>query len=82
MNRDSHRMAYNTLDGLAMAALLFFGGLFLTIWSWGAASPLGVPLMMAGICVPFLQAFMARHGESSWAGGRDGRGHSRQARSS
>lgn len=70
MTRENERMANNTLNGLAMGAMLFFGGLFLTIWSWGLASPLGVPLMMAGICFPFLEAYMARNGVD-WAGGDD-----------
>ena len=67
MNREVQRMANNTLNGLAVGAMLFFTGLFVTVCSWGAASPLGIPLMVAGILFPFLEAYLG-HQEPDWAG--------------
>lgn len=73
MNRENKRMARNTLNGLAIGALLFLGGLFLTIWSWGFAAPLGIPMMLMGVAFPFLEAKMAKDGKT-WLGGDPGKG--------
>lgn len=67
MNRNQERLASNALYGMAIGTLLFLAGLSLTVWSWGLATPLGVPLMMAGVGFPFLEAYMASHGQE-WAG--------------
>lgn len=74
MNREKakERMMSNVLNGLALGAFLFLGGLFLTIWSLGLASPVGVPMMIVGLVLPFFEAYRAREGRN-WIGAVRGR---------
>lgn len=67
MIRSQKSLAGNSLTGMTVGVLLFLGGLFLNVWSLGIASPLGLPLMLAGAVLPFLEAYLARRGES-WSG--------------
>ncbi len=67
MNRVKERMMSNVLNGFALGAMLFLGGLFLTIASLGFASPIGVPMMIAGVVIPFFEAYRAREGRN-WIG--------------
>lgn len=67
MNRVKERMMSNVLNGFALGAMLFLGGLFLTIASLGFASPIGVPMMIAGLVIPFFEAHRAKEGRN-WIG--------------
>lgn len=78
MNRVKERMMSNVLNGFALGAMLFFGGLFLTIASLGFASPVGVPMMIAGIVIPFFEARRASEGRN-WIGAVRSRGAARRA---
>lgn len=68
------RMFSNVINGTALGAVLFFGGLFFTIGTFGFASPIGVPMMIAGLALPFWEAYRAKEGRN-WIGSvRTGRG--------
>ena len=69
MNSDKvkQRMPSNVLNGLALGAFLFLGGLFLCVWSFDLAAPLGVPMMVVGVVLPFYEFKRAREGYN-WIG--------------
>lgn len=70
-NLEYKRAAKNGLNGLAMGLGLFLAGLFTTIWSWGLAGGLGVPMMLGGLALPFWSMYQARRGRN-WVGVRSG----------
>lgn len=61
------RMFSNVVNGTALGAILFFGGLFVTIASYGFASPIGLPMMIVGLALPFWEAYRAKEGRN-WIG--------------
>ena len=71
-NKQLERTGRNTLAGALMGALLFLGGLFLTVWTWGFGVFLGGPMMLFGLALPFIEYKMAKDGKS-WIGRRPGR---------
>lgn len=62
---DMKRTARNSMFGLTIGVFLFITGALLTMLGWSAI--LGIPLMIAGIIVPFQMGRLGTKGES-WTG--------------
>ena len=66
-NRDKKRWLSNTANGFLLGALFFFGGLFVTVYTWGFGAVIGRPMMLAGIALPIWMLYKAKEGEN-WTG--------------
>ncbi len=66
-HRDIERTGRNLMAGLLMGIFVFFAGVFINIASWGFYSFLGIPLMLFGVAIPFIEMWMAKNGKT-WIG--------------
>lgn len=64
-NKTVTRTARNSMFGVTIGVFLFITGALLTMLGWSAI--LGIPLMIAGVVVPFQMGNMGAKGES-WTG--------------
>lgn len=72
MNKtESERVMKNSLTGIGLAIGLFFGGLFVSLATWGLGSVVGVPMMILGLALPFWQYRQSQRG-INWLGRRGG----------
>lgn len=63
MDAQANRIFRGALNGLLLGIVLFMGGLFVTIWTWGFGLPIGGPMMIAGVAAPFWMILKAQRGE-------------------